>query len=208
MSLELLWNSSAAGEDSLITTQLPGQFSDQVKEVSARLMQLLDSETMEQHQMAVANFSKVGTVHLVISSNVTHITQDIVVTTRWSKVVGRDAVRVGFYRFKYFASVEAQPILAEVPCCTACTHGSNAMATPSQVNTSDPAALTILYLMQITLLPKRTWINPIGFLLPYRLPCTAIIKVVCWVNARLLFSCDADHMWCICSPPCVTHHCR
>lgn len=60
MVLELLWDSNAAaGEDALVTTQLPGQFSDQVKEVSARMMQLLDSETMEQHQMAVANFSKV-----------------------------------------------------------------------------------------------------------------------------------------------------
>lgn len=61
MSLDLLWDPAGAGEDALITTQLPGQFSDQVKEVASRLSQMFDAETMEQHSMAVANLSKART---------------------------------------------------------------------------------------------------------------------------------------------------
>lgn len=72
---------------------------------------------------------------------------------------GNDAVRVGMYRTKFFASLEAKPILAEV-------------------NTSDTTELTILYLMQVDLLPKRTWINPIGFVLPWHVPYTYIVKVL------------------------------
>lgn len=62
MSLSLLWAGTPVDvDDTVVTTQLPEQFSDQVKEVAARLMQLCDAETMEQHQMAVANLSQVGT---------------------------------------------------------------------------------------------------------------------------------------------------
>ncbi len=167
MSLSLLW---AGSSDADVTTQLPDSFSDQVKEVAAKIMQLCDAETMVQHQRAVDNLSNVCVWACVREGDsgcrsYTHTTnppptQDVVLSTSLFTFSGNDSVRVGLYRTKFFASLEATPILAEV-------------------NTSDTKQLTILYLMEVGILPKRTWINPIGFVLPRRVSYTYIVKVHC-----------------------------
>lgn len=129
--------------------QLPANFSDQVKEVFARLRQLLTAETMEEHTQAIVNFTK-----------------DISWDVHPLLLNGRDMLRVSAYRVKYVASADLEPILAEV------------MADDSDV-------LTIQYLATLAVHPKRTWVNPLGFLLPRELRPTVLVAVTLGSRKRI-----------------------
>lgn len=131
------------------TQQIPSEFTDQVREVLARLQELATAESMGEHMQAAMHFS-----------------EDASWDSSLAIIRGRAALRVAAYRLKYCTSMELVPLMADV-------------------DTSDADALTIRYLVNMVYYPKRTWVNPLGFLLPGQVVSMAVLEVILGSRRRI-----------------------